>query len=77
MSLGKLLRFDFEPETHDNLRQVFLHPLVCGCRLLRLLGNDDKPNNLDLENIAETDATEGNLSRRRTVWDDEEEEEEY
>ena len=42
-----------------------------------LLGNDDKPNNLDLENIAETDATEGNLSRRRTVWDDEEEEEEY
>ena len=42
MSLGKLLRFDFEPETQDNLRQVFLHPLVCGCRLLRLLGNDDK-----------------------------------
>ena len=42
MSISKILRFDFEPETRDNLRQVFLHPLVCGCRLLRLLGHDDK-----------------------------------
>ena len=28
----------------------------------------------DLSTVGETEATEGNLSRRRTVWDEEEEE---
>jgi len=28
----------------------------------------------DLSKVGETEATEGNLSRRRTVWDEEEEE---
>ena len=41
-----------------------------------LLGNGDKPNDLDLTNTGETTATSGNLSRR-SVWDDEEEEEEW
>ena len=35
-----------------------------------------KDNQQDLENAPGTDATSGNLSRRRTVWDDEEEEQE-
>jgi len=40
-----------------------------------LLGDGEKPNDLDLDNAATTDATSGNLSRRKSVWDDEEEEE--
>lgn len=40
-----------------------------------LLGTNENPNDLDLGNAAETDATSGNLSRRKSVWDDEEEEE--
>ena len=38
--------------------------------------NDGNPNDLDLSDIAETEATGGNLSRR-SVWDDEEEDEQY
>ena len=40
--------------------------------LLKEDSNGD-PNDLDLDDIAETDATTGNLSRR-SVWDDEEDE---
>lgn len=40
-----------------------------------LLGNKEKPNDLDLSNISNTTETSGNLGRRN-VWDDEEEEEE-
>lgn len=40
-----------------------------------LLGDGEEPNDLDLDNPATTDATSGNLSRRKSVWDDEEEEE--
>ena len=40
--------------------------------LLKEDSNGD-PNDLDLDDITETDATTGNLSRR-SVWDDEEDE---
>ena len=40
-----------------------------------LLGDGEKPNDLDLENAGTTDAVSGNLSRRKNVWDDEQEEE--
>lgn len=40
-----------------------------------LLGDGVTPNDLDLGNAGETDAVEGNLSRRKNVWDDEQEEE--
>lgn len=39
-----------------------------------LLGNGEKPEDLDLSNAGETESTSGNLSRR-SVWEDEEEEE--
>ena len=41
-----------------------------------LLGDNENPNDLDLTNAGTTDQTSGNLSRR-SVWDDEEEEEDY
>lgn len=54
MSIWKILRFEFEQQTHDNLRQLFLHPLVCGCRLLRYLNHDDvKTQRLLLRNLAQ------------------------
>ena len=40
-----------------------------------VLGNNSEPNDLNLDEIANTGATSGNLGRRN-VWDDEEEEEE-
>ena len=40
-----------------------------------LLGTGENPNDLDLENAGTTDAVSGNLSRRKNVWDDEQEEE--
>ena len=40
-----------------------------------VLGSNPEPNNLNMDEIANTDATSGNLGRRN-VWDDEEEEEE-
>ena len=54
MSLGKFLRFDFHPQTQGHLRQVILHPLVCGCRLLRFLNQDDvRKQRLSLRNLAQ------------------------
>ena len=39
-----------------------------------LLGTAENPNDLDLSNIATTDATSGNMSRgNRSVWGDDEE----
>lgn len=35
-----------------------------------LLGDGDDPNNLDLGNAGSTDETGGNLSRGRSIWDD-------
>ena len=53
MSFGKILRFDFHPQTKGHLRQVILHPLICGCRLLRFLNQDDvKKQRLSLRNLA-------------------------
>ena len=40
-----------------------------------LLGNGDDPNDLDLGNAGGTGESSGNLSRRRDLWEDEEEEE--
>ncbi len=39
-----------------------------------LLGDGEKPKTLHLDDAEETTATSGNLSRRRSEWDDEEEE---
>ena len=53
MSLRKMLCFDFHPQTKDHLRHVILHPLICGCRLLRFLNQDDvKKQRLSLRNLA-------------------------
>ena len=53
MSLRKILHFDFHPQTQGHLRQVILHPLICGCRLLRFLNQDDvKKQRLLLRNLA-------------------------
>ena len=41
-----------------------------------LLGDDPTSEPIDLSAAGETNATSGNLSRR-SVWDDEDEEEEY
>ena len=41
-----------------------------------LLGNGDNPNELDLSTAATTEESSGNLSRR-SVWDEEEEEENW
>ena len=50
---------------------VTLSHIIAASQTGGLLG--DGPDDLDLNDIAETEATSGNLSRR-TVWDDEEEE---
>ena len=42
-----------------------------------LLGDGEDPNKLDLGNAGETGETSGNLSRGRSVWDEEEEEEDF
>lgn len=39
-------------------------------------GTDGNPSQ-DLSNPTETNEIQGNLSRRRSIWDDEEEEEEF
>ena len=52
---------------------VALSHIIAASQTGGLLGNGDNPNDLDLNDIAETDAVSGNLSRRN-VWDDEEEE---
>lgn len=40
-----------------------------------LLGDGEDPNKLNLDTAGETEETSGNLSRRRDLWEDEEEEE--
>lgn len=53
MSHGKIFSFDFHQQTQGHLRQVILHPLICGCRLLRFLNQDDmKKQRLSLHNLA-------------------------
>ena len=53
MSHGKIFSFDFHQQTQGHLRQVILHPLICGCRLLRFLNQDDvKKQRLSLRNLA-------------------------
>ena len=42
-----------------------------------LLGDGDNPKDLDLGNTSTTDATGGNLSRRRSVWSDGAEDDEF
>ena len=39
-----------------------------------LLGDGDEPQKLNLDTAGETEETSGNLSRRRDLWEDEEEE---
>lgn len=49
---------------------IGMQGIICGS-----LGNGDNPNPFDTTDAPITDETSGNLSRRRNVWDDEEEEE--
>lgn len=60
------------PET--TILVVATQQMVCESQTGGLLGNEDDPSELDLTDVAETDATNGNLGRR-TLWDEEEEEE--
>lgn len=53
MSIGRILRFGFDPQTTDYLRQVFLHPLTSVYRLIRTLGQDgEKKERLLLRDLA-------------------------
>ena len=70
----RLMKKTYQHPTTDVVL-VSLSQMIAASKEGGLLKEDNNgdPNDLNLDDIADTEATSGNLSRR-SVWDDEEEE---